>query len=69
MRRSPALERVAGNQIGMAAVLLLGVLLMAGGWFQLNRLGLTAGLLVTLAGVMAGIVAIVAGRRGSLSER
>jgi len=63
MRRSTALDRVAGSQIGMAAVLLLGVLLMADGWFQPNQVVLEAGLLVTLAGVMTGIVGIVAPRR------
>ena len=64
VRRSPALDRVAGSQIGMAAVLLFGVLLMADGWFQPNQVVLAAGLLVTLAGVMTGIVGIVAWRRG-----
>jgi hypothetical protein len=48
----------------MAAVLLFGVLLMADGWFQPNQVVLAAGLLVTLAGVMTGIVGIVAWRRG-----
>jgi len=62
MRRSPGLERVAGNQIGMAVVLLLGVLLTAVGWFRPNQDVLGAGLLVTLAGVMTGIVGIVVRR-------
>ena len=56
--------RASSGAIWMAAVLLAGVLLMCVGYFQHQPMALYAGLLVTLAGVLNGVVRLVT--RGKL---
>lgn len=51
--------QVTGFQVGMTVVLLIGVLLLAYGWFHLSKTGLYGGLLVTGAGVLVGVVDLV----------
>lgn len=58
---------VGKGWIGIASVLLLGVIALAGGYFTANRVAFYAGLLVTLAGVMLGILQLVV--RGPRARR
>jgi len=45
--------------IGIASVLLLGIVVLAAGYFTGNRIAFYAGVLVTLAGVSAGIQRLI----------
>ena len=63
-----AVFQQSGNQTGMgiiamALVCLVGIIVLSAGYFSGNRIALYAGLLITLAGVLTGIVQIVAGKR------
>ena len=51
--------RVAKNQIAIAAVLLIGVLVTAYGYFRPNKIALYAGLFLTAGAVITGVVRIV----------
>jgi hypothetical protein len=44
----------------IASVLLLGVVILAAGYFTGNRISFYAGVLVTLAGVLTGIQRVIA---------
>jgi len=58
-RIRPIRSRVGGGTVGIAAVLLLGVLGLAYGQFAGSRAALWAGLLITLSGVLSGVLRIV----------
>lgn len=53
-------QRVDGGSIGLAAVLLLGILVLAWGYTLNSRLAFYAGLFAVLVGVFTGIRRIVA---------
>ena len=52
-------RRVSSGQLGIAVTALLGVLVMAYGVFSSNRLGVYAGVLLTAAAVLPGVVQIL----------
>jgi len=59
-RSSPAGRRVAGKgQLLVALVLLVGLCVLAFGFFEDNKVVLYAGLVVTLAGVLNGVIQIL----------
>jgi hypothetical protein len=60
MHATHARSRVTWDQVGLAALLLCGVLLVAYGYLQPNKIALYAGLCVTTAGVLLGIVRMLA---------
>jgi hypothetical protein len=47
------------GEIGVAVVLLLGVLALAYGYFQQSKIGFYGGLVVTAAGVLISVLRIV----------
>jgi hypothetical protein len=59
MRTAIGVERVAGSQIGLAAVLLAGVLAIAYGYYQPSKIAFYAGLFLTLGGVLMSVIHIV----------
>lgn len=58
-RVRPIRSRVGGSAVGIAAVLLLGVLVLAYGQFAGSRAAFWAGTLITLSGVLSGVLRIV----------
>jgi hypothetical protein len=52
-------ERVTRGRLGLAVVLLIGVLTIAYGYYRPSRVAEYAGLLLTLVGIIMGVVAIV----------
>jgi hypothetical protein len=54
-----AQSRVDKGMIGIASVLLLGIVVLAAGYLTGNRIAFYAGVLVTLAGVSAGIQRLI----------
>lgn len=57
-------KQVSGGQLGIATTALVGVLVMAYGVFSSNRLAVYAGVLLTAAAVLPGVVQIIThGRR------
>lgn len=59
MRPAIGAKRVTRSQLGLAAVLLVGVLTIAYGYFNPSRIAFYAGLFLTVAGVITGVVHIV----------
>ena len=61
-RSSPAFNRrvVSGGQLAVAGVLLVGVIVLGYGYFEQNKIGFYVGLAVILAGVLNGLVQILA---------
>jgi hypothetical protein len=57
-------SNVTKSQLGMAIVVLIGILVVAYGYFRQSKAGLYVGLLVTVAGVLYGVIQIVT-RRGT----
>jgi hypothetical protein len=53
-----------GSQVGLATLLLVGVLAIAYGYLHPNKIAFYAGLFLTLGGVITGVVRIVAGGGG-----
>jgi hypothetical protein len=53
--------RVAAGSVVLATILLLGVVLLAAGHFTHHRVPFYAGLMVTLAGVLVGVLRLVVG--------
>jgi hypothetical protein len=53
-----------GGWVGLAILLLVGVLLVGYGFLQNSRVGLYAGVLVIVAGVLCGVVRIISRRGG-----
>jgi len=51
---------ISGAQIVVAGVLLVGVVILGYGFFEQNTIGLYVGLVVILAGVLNGLVRILA---------
>jgi hypothetical protein len=58
-RIHPVRDRVSGGTVAMTVVLLLGVLVAGYGALGGGRLAFWAGMLITLAGVMSGVVRLV----------
>ena len=56
MRATHARLRATWDQVGLAALLLIGVLLITYGYAQASRVALYAGLFITIAGVLMGVV-------------
>ena len=63
MRMEPAGKNATARHLVIAAVLLLGIMVLAYGYFYESRIGLYVGLLVTAAGVLVGVLQTIA--RGS----
>ena len=59
MRTAIGEEPVTRSQLVLAAVLLAGVLVLAYGYFHPSRVAFHAGVFLTAAGVVAGIVRII----------
>lgn len=59
MRTTRTRSNVSWGQLGLATVLLLGVLVIAYGYFQQSKAGLYVGLVLTAAGVLNGVIQIV----------
>ena len=55
---------VSQGQIAVAGVLLVGVVALGYGYFAQNRIAFYAGLALTLAGVLNGLVQILARGKG-----
>jgi len=53
-------QRVTSVQLGLTVVLLVGVLTIAYGYSHPSRIAVYAGLLLTVGGVITGIIRIVA---------
>ncbi len=53
-------QRVTRGLLSLAVVLLIGVLLIAYGYYHPSRIALYAGSLLTVGGVIAGIIRLVA---------
>jgi len=51
--------QVGASSVRIALVLLLGIIILGWGYSAGNRIGFYVGLLVTLAGVLTGIVRVV----------
>jgi hypothetical protein len=60
MPTTPPKKTAIGAELSIAALLLVGILIVAYGYFQHTKVALYAGLLVTAVGVMLGVVRIVA---------
>jgi hypothetical protein len=56
-------ERVGGGLTAMAAVLLLGIVIVTVGYAQHSSVVLYVGLLITLAGVLTGTLQLLMRRR------
>jgi hypothetical protein len=52
-------EGVAKSQLGIASVLLIGVLVTAYGYFHPSKIALYAGLFLTAGAVLIGVVRVV----------
>jgi hypothetical protein len=59
MRTEPNKEKVTAKYVAIAAVLLLGIMVLAYGYFYGSKIGLYVGLLVTAAGVLVGVLQII----------
>ena len=59
MRAAIGAERITRSQVGLAAVLLVGVLAIAYGFFHPSKIAFYAGLFLTVGGVITGVVRIV----------
>ena len=55
----PIERQVDKRMIGIAVVLLLGIIVLAVGFFRGNKIALYAGVLVTLTGVGTGIQRLI----------
>jgi hypothetical protein len=64
MRSAIAAGRVTGSQIGLATLLLVGVLTLAYGFSHPSKIAFYAGLFLTLGGVITGAIGIVTHGRG-----
>ena len=54
MRTEPNRKKVTAKYVAIAVVLLLGIMVLAYGYFYESKIGLYVGLLVTAAGVLVG---------------
>lgn len=63
-KTSPTFKRVviSKGQLAVAGVLLVGVIVLGYGYFQLNKVGFYLGLIVILAGVLNGLMHIMTRR-------
>lgn len=61
-QRRRAQKLVSSGMIWTATVLLVGIVVLAAGHYQGNRIAFYAGVLVTLAGVLAGVQQLVVPR-------
>ncbi len=59
MRTEPNRKKVTAKHLVIAVVLLLGIMVLAYGYFYESKIGLYVGLLVTAAGVLVGILQII----------
>jgi hypothetical protein len=59
MRTEPNKEKVTAKYVAIAVVLLLGIMVLAYGYFYGSKIGLYVGLLVTSAGVLVGVLQLV----------
>jgi len=55
---------ITRGQLGTATVVLIGVLMLTYGYFHPSKIGLYAGLFVTAAGVMMGVLQVVIHGKG-----
>ena len=62
--RTPRRRSAGAGFLGLAGFLLAGVLALAYGYFRQNAIGLYGGLVLILAGVLNGVVWILARRDG-----
>ena len=59
MRTEHNRKKVTAKYVIIAAVLLLGIMVLTYGYFNENKIGLYVGLLVTAAGVLVGVLQII----------
>ena len=59
MRTEPNRKKVTAKYVAIAVVLLLGIMVLAYGYFNESKIGLYVGLLVTAAGVLVGVLQMV----------
>jgi len=59
MRTEPNREKVTAKYVVIAVVLLLGIMVLAYGYFYGSKIGLYVGLFLTAAGVLVGILQMV----------
>jgi hypothetical protein len=59
MRTEPNREKVTAKHLVIAVVLLLGIMVLAYGFFYESKIGLYVGLLLTAAGVLVSILQII----------
>jgi hypothetical protein len=59
MRTEPNRKKVTAKHLVIAVVLLLGIMVLAYGYFYESKIGLYVGLLLTAAGVLVGILQII----------
>ena len=59
MRTEPNREKVTAKYVAIAVVLLLGIMVLAYGYFYESKIGLYVGLLLTAAGVLVGVLQMV----------
>jgi drug/metabolite transporter (DMT)-like permease len=62
MRTTPVRGRVSRSRLAVAVILLLGIVVVAYGYGRQSDIALYAGLLITVAAVLVGIVQIVTPR-------
>ena len=59
MRTEPNRKKIPAKYVVIAVVLLLGIMVLAYGYFNESKIGLYVGLLVTAAGVLVGVLQMV----------
>ncbi len=59
MQTTVGTRRVTKGELGLASVLLAGVLVIAYGYFRPNGIAFYTGLLLTIGGVLTGVVHLV----------
>jgi len=59
MRTEPNRKKVTAKYVAIAVVVLLGIIVLAYGYFYESKIGLYAGLLLTAAGVFVGVLEMI----------
>ena len=59
MRTEPNRKKVTAKYVAITVVLLLGIMVLAYGYFYGSKIGLYVGLLLTTAGVLVGVLQMV----------
>jgi hypothetical protein len=59
MRTEHNRKKVTAKHLVIAVVLLLGIIVLAYGYFYESKIGLYVGLLVTAAGVLVGVLQMI----------